>query len=142
MMKNIICAFGCLLIANMLWGQDLILPLFPEGIPCENELTLKIYDRGKDRSFTKVHKPELVAYFPEKSRANGTSVIICPGGGYAGLAWDKEGAKIAEWFTSFGVTGFVLKYRLPKYESTECSDKVALQDAQRAMRLVRSKAKE
>jgi len=142
MIKNIISAFGCILIVNLLAAQDLILPLFPEGIPCENELTLKIYDRGKDRSFTKVHRPELVAYFPEKSRANGTSVIICPGGGYAGLAWDKEGAKIAEWFTSFGVTGFVLKYRLPKHESTECSDKVALQDAQRAMRLVRSKAKE
>ena len=80
--------------------------------------------------------------FHQKPNPIGTSVLICPGGGYTILAWDWEGVKMAEWFNSFGVTAFVLKYRLPKWESEECRDKVALMDAQRAMRIIRSNADE
>jgi acetyl esterase/lipase len=61
-----------------------------------------------------IHTPTLTVFMPEK--ANGTSVIVCPGGGYAGLAIEKEGVEIAEWFNSFGVTAFVLKYRLKEYK--------------------------
>ena len=81
-------------------------------------------------------------YLPTGSHATGTGVIVCPGGGYTILAWDKEGTRIAEWLNSIGVAAFVLKYRLPHWESEDCRDKVALLDAQRAIRLVRSKAEE
>jgi len=121
-------------------AQDQVIPLWPEGIPCENNLELEIKEDNRiGRRLSNVHSPELFAYFP-KTGGNGTSVIICPGGGYTILAWDWEGVKMAEWFNSFGITAFVLKYRLPKWESEECRDKVALMDAQRAMRIVRSKA--
>jgi acetyl esterase/lipase len=67
-------------------------------------------------------------------------VIICPGGGYGILAWEKEGTKVAELFNSWGITAFVLKYRLP--DDTTMIDKsiAPLQDAQQAIRLVRSNA--
>lgn len=127
----------------MAYTQDLILPLWPEGIPCQNDLQISITERADiGRVIGSVHEPELVAYLPAASQRNGTSVVICPGGGYTILAWDWEGSTMARWFNSFGVTAFVVKYRLPHWESPECRDKVALLDAQRAMRLVRSRAEE
>jgi acetyl esterase/lipase len=69
-------------------------------------------------------------------KANGTAVVICPGGGYGHLAADYEGTDVAEWFNSLGVSAFVLKYRLaPRYHHP-----APLDDAQRALRYVRSKA--
>jgi acetyl esterase/lipase len=83
-------------------------------------------------------KPTLTAYLPEKGKANGTAVVVCPGGGYGGLALGHEGVEIADWLTKRGVAAFVLKYRLgPRYRHP-----VPLQDAQRAMRMVRAGAKE
>lgn len=121
-------------------GQDMVLPLWPEGIPCENELEETITESNIGRIVRAVHTPTLSVYRPAASKANGTSVIVCPGGGYAVLAWDWEGTEVARWLNSLGITAFVLKYRLPARESAECRDKVALMDAQRAIRLVRSKA--
>ncbi|PHN03049.1 ThuA domain-containing protein [Flavilitoribacter nigricans] len=124
-------------------AQNFVLPLWPEGIPCENNLETGIDERASiGRVVREVHEPELVAFFPAEAQRNGTSVVICPGGGYTILAWDWEGTKMAEWYNSFGVTAFVVKYRLPHWESEDCRDKVALMDAQRAMRLVRSRAEE
>lgn len=125
----------------LLAAQDLVLPLWPEGIPCENKLETGIDERASiGRVIREVHEPELVAFFPSEASRNGASVVICPGGGYTILAWDWEGTKMAKWFNSLGVTAFVVKYRLPHWESEDCRDKVALMDAQRAMRLVRSRA--
>jgi len=74
------------------------------------------------------------------AQQNGMSVIICPGGGYSILAWNKEGTKIAEEFNKWGITAFILRYRLP--DDTTMIDKsiAPLQDAQQAVRLVRSNA--
>jgi len=80
--------------------------------------------------------PTLTPYFP-KDKANGSAIIVCPGGGYSHLA-DHEGGPVAEWLNSIGVTAFVLKYRHgPRYHHP-----APLQDAARAMRLVRSRAAE
>src|ERR1043165_2408036 len=80
--------------------------------------------------------PTLTVYLPEKP--NGTAVVICPGGGYAFLAKDHEGKQPAEWLNSKGVTAFVLSYRIaPRYHHP-----APLQDAQRAIRTVRARAKE
>lgn len=78
--------------------------------------------------------PTLTVFVPHPGRGNGTAVVVAPGGAYAGLASNLEGRQVADWFTSRGVIAFVLKYRLgAKYEYP-----VPLQDAQRAIRLVRS----
>jgi acetyl esterase/lipase len=88
----------------------------------------------KDRSVSGVSKPSVFAYLADKP--NAAVAVIAPGGGYAHLAWDKEGIDIAQWLNSIGVSAFVLKYRLP----AEFPGKgyVALADAQRALRTLRS----
>jgi acetyl esterase/lipase len=88
---------------------------------------------------TNVTKPTLTLYRAPKDKETGAAVVICPGGGYSVLAWDLEGTEVADWLNSVGVTGIVLKYRCPKRPDREASAP-PLQDAQRAMSLVRSKA--
>ena len=90
---------------------------------------------------TNVSKPELAIYKPEPSKNTGTAVIICPGGGHNLLAYDLEGTEIAQWLNSIGITGIVLKYRVP-FRNPEFKCEAALQDAQRAVSVVRAKAKE
>lgn len=89
-----------------------------------------------------VSEPTLYAYFPIEKLNTGKAVIICPGGGYKILAMNKEGYDVAERFASVGITAFVLKYRLPNDEMMVHKDIVPLQDAQRAIQLVRANAKE
>ena len=83
-------------------------------------------------------KPTLTVFPPPAGKANGVAVVVCPGGGYGALAVDHEGKQVAEWLNSLGVTAFMLKYRLaPRYHHP-----APLQDAQRAIRTVRARAKE
>jgi acetyl esterase/lipase len=83
-------------------------------------------------------KPTLTVFLPQAHKANGAAVVICPGGGYGFLAVDHEGKQIAEWLNSIGVAGFMLKYRLaPRYHHPS-----PLEDAKKAMRIVRAGAKE
>ena len=121
--------------------REEVLELYTE-IPCENNLTEEIVEKPIGRIISKVRTPTITIFKPEKDELkNGAGVIICPGGGYTVLAFDWEGTSIAKYFNSIGVTAFVLKYRLPHWESEDCRDKVALADAKRAMRLVRKEAK-
>ena len=75
----------------------------------------KIEERGKagviDRAITNVVQPTVTVYLPAKNQANGTGIVICPGGGYQHLAIDKEGHDIARWLNSIGIAAVVLKYR-------------------------------
>src|SRR5262249_60947787 len=83
-------------------------------------------------------KPSITIYLPPAEKATGAAVVVCPGGGYGHLAVDHEGKQPAEWLNSLGVTAFVLKYRIaPRYRHP-----APLQDAQRALRTVRARAKE
>ncbi len=87
---------------------------------------------------TEADKPSLTIWLPPADKANGSAIVICPGGGYGGLAVGHEGKDVAAWLNSFGVAGFMLKYRhAPKYKHPS-----PLLDAQRAIRTVRSRAKE
>ncbi len=82
--------------------------------------------------------PTLTLYLPAKPQASGTGIVVCPGGGYQGLAMDHEGHEVARWLTSRGIAAFILKYRLgPRYHHP-----AMLQDVLRAMRVVRSRAAE
>lgn len=114
-------AAGLLLLAT---GPETIL-LWPEGAPgaVGNEET---------------DRPSLTVYLPAPERAVPTGVVVCPGGGYAKLALDHEGRQVAEWLNSLGVAAFVLKYRLgPRYRHP-----APLDDAKRALRIVRTRAAE
>src|SRR5262245_57669756 len=120
-------AFGAVLSKPMAMAQTATsaeaMPLWPNGAPGAV---------GTEP----VDIPTLTPYFP-KEKANGAAVIVCPGGGYSHLA-DHEGGPVAQWLNSIGVTAFVLKYRLgPRYHHP-----APLQDAARAIRLVRSHAAE
>jgi acetyl esterase/lipase len=97
-----------------------------------------------------VSKPTITIYKPQKNNT-GAAIIVCPGGGYIDLAIELEGSEICEWLASIGVTGILLKYRVPAsgphYDKACYCEKdpikpLALQDAQRAMSLVRSQAKQ
>ena len=93
------------------------------------------------RRIADVSAPSLTIYRPPADKNNGAAVIICPGGGYNILAWNLEGTEIAEWLNSLGVTGIVLKYRVPARKGLE-KYTAPLQDAQRAMSLVRQRSSE
>src|SRR5262245_31244110 len=88
-----------------------------------------------------VSKPTLTVYRPAKGKDTGACVIVCPGGGYNILAYDLEGTEVCEWLNGLGVTAVLLKYRVPG-PKTGPRHLPALMDAQRAVSLTRSKAKE
>ncbi len=87
-------------------------------------------------------KPHLTVYRPAAGKANGTAVVICPGGGYGFLADDHEGKQVAEYMNGLGVTAFVLKYRIVTKDRPGPLHPAPLEDAQRAIRLVRHRAGE
>jgi acetyl esterase/lipase len=87
-------------------------------------------------------KPTLTIYRPSADAANGAAVVVCPGGGYGGLAMDHEGKQVAEFLNGPGVTAFVLKYRTANKERPGPLHPAPLTDAQRAIRLVRAHAKD
>lgn len=110
------------------------LPLWPEGVPGARSIGAEQLDAGR---IANVSEPTLTVYKPAVDRPNGTAIIICPGGGYVRLSADREGAQYANWLSHLGVTAFVLKYRMQEF-----GHPAPLQDVLRAVRLVRSKAKE
>jgi acetyl esterase/lipase len=88
-----------------------------------------------------VSTPQLAVYRPAPERANGTAVVICPGGGFSILAYDLEGTEVAAWLNDLGITAIVLKYRVPARDRTK-RWLAPVQDAQRSMSIVRSHATE
>jgi acetyl esterase/lipase len=86
-------------------------------------------------------KPTLTVSLPTADKANGTAIVVCPGGGYGGLAMGHEGVEIGRWLNSLGVTAFVLKYRHHN-SGAGYGHPAPLNDAQRAIRTVRSRASE
>jgi acetyl esterase/lipase len=88
-----------------------------------------------------VSVPQITYFRPPTDKDTGCSVVICPGGGHHILAYDLEGTEVAEWLNGIGVTGVVLKYRVP-FRDPDKRWRAAVQDGQRAMSLVRSRADE
>jgi len=88
-----------------------------------------------------VSKPSMTILRPPKDKETGSAVVVLPGGGYTILAWDLEGTEVAQWLNSIGVTAVLVKYRVPKRANLE-KQVPPLQDAQRALGLVRHRAKD
>ncbi len=125
-------------------ARDEVVELWPGPPPGSTgaAITRKIADQSKDpahpdRWVTGIARPVLVVYRPPQP--NGTAALIMPGGGYGFLSYDNEGVSQAAWLNARGVTAFILMYRLPSEGWSKRAD-VPLQDAQRAMRVIRSGA--
>jgi len=126
-----------------------VVQLWPAGSPTlkgadEKEITTPENVKPGDRinSIRNVHTPTIEVYLPS-GKATGTGVIVAPGGGHRQLVIGSEGTDIAKWLNELGVAAFVLKYRLaftPNYQYTVEGE--ALQDTQRALRIVRARASE
>jgi acetyl esterase/lipase len=104
----------------------------------------KLTGNKGSRQLTNVSRPTITVFRPEKTKETGVAVLIAPGGGYNFLAWDHEGEDVASWLNALGITGILLKYRvpMPPGPARDNPSFAPHQDAQRAMRLARSKAKE
>jgi acetyl esterase/lipase len=114
--------------------------LYPDRVP--NELPAKDQETNKDNVARNVSKPTLSIFLPEAGLANGTAVIVCPGGGYGVLVMDREGYQVAKALNKVGIAAFVLKYRLPSEETMKDKSIGPLQDAQQAIKTVRERAAE
>lgn len=99
---------------------------------------------GSNILITNVTHPTITVYQPPEGNNVGTAMVICPGGGYWNLFWDKEGEQVAAWLTANGMTGIILKYRVPRPPNVpeEALPLGPQMDAQRAMSLVRSRAQQ
>ena len=112
----------------------------PNEIPGPNEE--ESTNRDDILRISKVRNPTLTIFLPPKEKANGTPVVICPGGGYSILAFEHEGTEVAKKLNEKGIAAFVLKYRIPSPATSSNPEVAPLQDAQQAIRIVRRKAKE
>ena len=145
-----VCLLSALIAASAASAAPLqtrdVIELWPAGVGPGSEQSqakLTITERSKvaywpDRIITGITRPNLTAIVPDKP--NGTAVIVAPGGAYSRIVLDKEAAEMARWLNPYGVTVLLMQYRLPAEGHANGRD-VPLQDAQRAVRLVRANAK-
>ena len=119
-------------------AQEFI-PLWPKG-KMPNSRGIKIKDSVANERIYKVGIPGIHAFFPSVTENKGAAVVICPGGGYERLAYIISGFQLAKWFNTMGVSAFVLNYRLPNSPDLKQRELGPLQDAQRAIRVIRSNA--
>lgn len=118
------------------------IPLWANGAP-GSEARMKEAEEFVGDNCGNVHNPTLTPYVPEREKATGTAVIICPGGGHSKLCLGHEGYALAEWFRERGIAAFVLKYRLAREKGSAYTiEDHAMADTRRALRLVRSRAAE
>lgn len=142
MPRFVVLSIACLCSLTLYAAEPQVLPLYPEGaIPNYRDVGEKeIRQRTNILRISKVQTPTLEVFLPDPAIATGDAVVICPGGGYAILAYEHEGTEIAQWWAQRGVAGLVLKYRLPTSEAQIEPQLSPLLDAQRALRLARHHA--
>jgi acetyl esterase/lipase len=150
-LTRLLSAFLTLPCALLAAEPSLVLPLWPGTAPGDTQPIGPEQDQTKPTDnlvagkglirLGNVSKPTISLYQPPADKKTGTTVVVCPGGGYQILAMDLEGTEVCDWLNSVGVTAVLLKYRVPKRTGLE-KHTAALQDAQRAIGLVRHHAAE
>jgi acetyl esterase/lipase len=122
------------------------IPLWPAGAPGSEGKTAKelvTTSASGELSVSSIHSPSITPYLPAKDKATGTAVLVIPGGGHRVLAITHEGYNVGEWLRDRGIAAFVLKHRLAREAgSTYRIDAESFADTQRAIRLIRSRARE
>ncbi|MDR1525053.1 MAG: alpha/beta hydrolase [Tannerella sp.] len=135
--KRLAVAMVCAIFTVCMADAQKVVRLWEGEPPTSNEITgAEVVGEGK-AWMNNVSVPELEVFLPEKAKATGMAVVVCPGGGYAGLAYDHEGLMVAKWLNKEGIAAFILKYRMPNKHK-----EVPLDDAQQAIRHVREHAGE
>jgi acetyl esterase/lipase len=119
-------------------AQEFI-PLWPKN-KMPNSKQLHLRDSIVNERVYQVGTPGMYAFFPSETENKGAAVLICPGGGYERLAYVISGTQLAKWFNAIGMSAFVLNYRLPNSPDLIQREIGPLQDAQRAMKLIRANA--
>lgn len=135
-MKTRLIVFALVIFSLNSMAQYFKLKVWPNGAPTSNGMTLP-EGTYEGKGVTNVSEAEMYIYLPKIGINTGAAMIICPGGGYGGESMGHEGYDIAEWLTTQGVAGIVLKYRLPYGH-----DEIPLEDTQRALRIAHQKAME
>lgn len=138
-------------------GEPTVIPIWPGAAPgtenwTQQEVTDSSGSKGAHPQVRNVTRPTLTVFLPEASQANGTGLVVCPGGGFRFLAFDREGTDVARWLNTLGVAAFVLKYRVmqtgdpgEKAEATErrkAAIAFGVADTQQALRVARAHAAE
>lgn len=127
--KKTLTLLSMICLSNVMFGQQVI-PLYNEIIP------------NSKVQINKNSQPSLEIYLPEKVKATGIGVLVIPGGAYQFLAYEEEGTIVAKAFAMRGITAFVLKYRLPN-DATMIEKKYGpIEDAQQAIKIIRSRHKD
>ena len=143
---------NCILAAVVLSGAALAaepppaIPLWPGVAPGSEgkagKEVVAVSDTGEQR-VSSIHVPSITPYLPARDKATGVAILVIPGGGHRLLAITHEGYNVGEWLAERGIAAFVLKHRLAREEGSTYKIEVeSFADAQRAMRLIRSRAKE
>jgi len=149
-MKKILsltCLFAICIFSSFIFPDERNeILLWPNGAPGSEGKTsaekIRIAESG-DHVVSNIHKPSITTFIPDKNKATGVAVIIAPGGGHRELWIDHEGYNVAEYLKEKGIAAFVLKYRLARDSNSSYTiDKDELADMKRAIRLVKSRAKE
>lgn len=125
---------GCAMLAGAQTPE--VFPLWPQGVKENNGIKVDrtVDDQG---GISNNSTAELLVFHPDPAKNTGKAVLICPGGGYTYLAMGYEGEEFAQWLVKQGITGIVLKYRMPNQH-----DRIPMTDALRAMKWVRSRSEE
>jgi len=144
-MKKLLLLSAIFHITMVTYSQEVI-PLYkdkiPNSKPVKNEEVSEIEPQYHILIISNVTRPTLTIFLPPKEKANGTAVVIVPGGGYHIVAASHEGYDVAKKFNEMGVAAFVVKYRIPDDQSMIDKTIGPFQDAQRAIQIVRQRAKE
>lgn len=131
------CLFAGLLRAE----EPVVIPLWKDGAP-GSEARKNEPEQAKDYWVKNIHNPSLTVFVPPAGKANGTAVVIAPGGGHRELVFKAEGVEPAQYLANLGVTCFVLKYRLFREDGSTYTPEHVAADIKRAMRTVRARAGE
>jgi len=137
-MKCLLLA-ACAILATGTASAEERIPLWPNGAP-GFEARASIPEISQDYWTKHVNNPSITAYLPDPAKANGTGVLVVPGGGHSLLVTTTEGDAVAKWLNERGVAAFVLRYRLFREEGSPYSLEDARADTDRAMRLIRAHA--
>jgi endo-1,4-beta-xylanase len=146
-MRTMVVCFSLFFSGLALAADRPEIPLWANGAPGSEGKTAREVDEppNKDHGYLKVtgvHNPSLTVFLPPRETATGAAMVIAPGGGHQFLNFDQEGTYVAEYLNSIGVAGFVLKYRLAREPGSTYKVDDAVADAERAIRVIRSRAEE
>lgn len=131
----------CSWVAQLRAESPVVIPLWSDGAP-GSEARKNEPEQAKDWWVKNIHNPSLTVFLPQPGKANGTAVIVIPGGGHRECVFNPEGVEPAQYLASLGITAFALKYRLFRADGSIYTPEHPAADIKRAMRIVRSRASE